>query len=162
LTYGIGRDEQVGWGLTEVLVPLGLAVVLLSAFAFVEARVSEAALVPLSVFRLPVLRAANLVVILMYAALFSMFFFITLYLQQVQGDDALQAGLSFLPITLSVFTGSTLAPRLVARFGVRGVVAAGMVLASAGLLLFTGLRPGSSYAGGVLHGGILSGIGMGL
>ena len=51
----------------------------------------------------------------MYAALFSMFFFVTLYLQQVLGYDALQAGLSFLPMTLSVFTASSLAPRLVAR-----------------------------------------------
>ena len=53
----------------------------------------------------------------MYAALFSMFFFITLYLQQVLGDDPIQAGLSFLPMTLAVFTGSTLAPRLVAGSG---------------------------------------------
>ena len=162
LTYGIVRTDTLGWGSTQVLVPLGLAVVLLSAFAFVEARVSEAPLVPLSVFRLPVLRAANLVVILMYAALFSMFFFITLYLQQVLGDSALQAGLAFLPMTLSVFTGSSLAPRLVARFGVRSVATGGLLLAAAGLLLFTGVRPHASYVGAVLPGGVLSGLGMGL
>ncbi len=135
---------------------------LIAAFLFVELRVAEAPLIPLSIFKLRQLRTANLIVVLMYAALFSMFFFITLYLQQVLGDDPIQAGLSFLPMTLSVFTGSTLAPRLVARFGVRGTVSAGMLAASAGLLLFTGIHPGANYFAAVLPGGVLSGIGMGL
>jgi MFS family permease len=91
-----------------------------------------------------------------------MFFSVTLYLQQVLGDDALQAGLAFLPITLAVFAGSWLAPRLVARFGVRIVITAGLLLATAGLVLFTGFRPTGSYAALVLPGGVLSGLGMGL
>jgi MFS family permease len=117
---------------------------------------------PLSIFRLRQLRTANVIVILMYAGLFSMFFFVTLYLQQVLHDDALQAGLSFLPMTLSVFTGSTLAPRLLARFGLRTVLGAGMMLATTGLLLLTGVTPGGSYFTQVLPGGILCGVGMGL
>src|SRR5205807_7220900 len=141
LTYGIVRTDVLGWGALGVDVPLALAAVLLGAFLYVEGRVSQAPLVPLSIFRRGQLRSANLVVILMYAALFSMFFFVTLYLQQVAGEDALTAGLSFLPVTLSVFTGSSLAPRLVARFGVRPAVSLGMLLASAGLLLLTGLTP---------------------
>jgi MFS family permease len=83
-------------------------------------------------------------------------------LQQVLGDNALQAGLSFLPITLSVFTGSSLAPRLVARLGVRPVVTLGMLFATAGLLVLTAVRPGGSYFSVVAPGGILSGLGMGL
>ncbi len=162
LTYGIVRTTAIGWGSAGVIGPIALAVVLLAAFAVVEGRVARAPLVPLSIFRRAQLRAANLIVVLMYFALFSMFFFITLYLQQVLGDDALEAGLSFLPMTLSVFTGSTLAPRLVARVGVRPVIAAGMLLATAGLVLFTGVRPGASYAGHVLPGAIASGLGMGL
>jgi MFS family permease len=98
----------------------------------------------------------------MYAALFSMFFFVTLYLQQVLGDDALQAGLSFLPTTLAVFTASSLAPRLVARLGIRRVVTIGMLSATAGLLILTGVRPGGSYFTVVLPGGVLAGLGMGL
>src|SRR5581483_799704 len=98
LTYGIVRTDALGWGSSGVLVPLALAALLLGAFWLVESRVAKAPLVPLSIFRLRQLRAANSVVMLMYAALFSMFFFVTLYLQQVLGDDALQAGLSFLPI----------------------------------------------------------------
>ena len=162
LTYGIVRTDTLGWGSAGVLVPLAAAVLLIAAFLLVEGRVADAPLVPLSIFRLSRLRAANLVVILMYAALFSSFFFITLYLQQVLGDDALQAGLSFLPMTLSVFSGSSLAPRLVARFGVRPVVTGGMLCAAAGLMLFTGVRPGGSYFTLVLPGAILSGLGMGL
>ena len=68
---------------------------------------------PLSIFRFAQLRAANLVVVLLYSALFSVCFFLTLYLQQVLDDDAIAAGLSFLPMTLSIFTVSSLAPRLV-------------------------------------------------
>jgi EmrB/QacA subfamily drug resistance transporter len=162
LTYGIVRTDTLGWGSLGVLGPLAAALILIAAFLMVEGRMAEAPLVPLSIFKLSRLRAANLVVILMYAALFSMFFFITLYLQQVLGDDALQAGFSFLPMTLSVFSGSSLAPRLVARFGVRPVVTTGMVLAAAGLLLFTGVHPGGSYFTLVLPGAVLSGLGMGL
>jgi EmrB/QacA subfamily drug resistance transporter len=162
LTYGIVRTDALGWGSSGVLLPLAAAAVLLGAFWLVEAKLAKAPLVPLSIFRLRQLRAANSVVMLMYSALFAMFFFVTLYLQQVLGDDALQAGLSFLPITLSVFTASSLAPRLVARFGVRRVVTAGMITATGGLLLLAGVKPGASYFTAVLPGGVLSGLGMGL
>ncbi len=162
LTYGIVRTDSFGWGSTGVLAPLAVGVLLLGAFLLVEARISRAPLVPLSIFRLRTLRAANTIVVLMYSALFSMFFFVTLYLQQVLGQDALQAGLSFLPMTLSVFTASSLSPRLVARFGVRRVVTTGMLFASGGLLLLTGVHPGASYLSAVLPGGVLAGLGMGL
>jgi EmrB/QacA subfamily drug resistance transporter len=162
LTYAIVRTDMLGWGSTGVLVPLAVALALLGAFAYVEQRVAQAPLMPLSIFGLKQLRTANLVVMLMYMGLFSMFFFVTLYLQQVLRYDALDAGLAFLPVTLSVFGGSTLAPRLVARFGLRAVLTGGMLTATAGLLLFTGVRPGGSYLTEVLPGGILSGLGMGL
>jgi EmrB/QacA subfamily drug resistance transporter len=162
LTYGIVQSNSLGWGSPGVLAPIAAAVVLISSFIFVEQRIARWPLMPLSIFRLRQLRTANVIVILMYAGLFSMFFFVTLYLQQVLHDDALQAGLSFLPITLSVFTGSTLAPRLLARFGLRTALSAGMLTASAGLLLLTGVTPNGSYVSHVLPGGILCGIGMGV
>jgi EmrB/QacA subfamily drug resistance transporter len=162
LTYGIVRTDVLGWSSSGVIVPLALSVILLAGFALVEARVASSPLVPLSIFKRTQLRTANLIVVLMYAALFSMFFFVTLYLQQVLGDNALQAGLSFLPITLSVFTASSLAPRLVARIGVRPVVTLGMLCATGGLLLLTGVRPGGDYFVVVAPGGILAGLGMGL
>jgi EmrB/QacA subfamily drug resistance transporter len=162
LTYGIVRTDSLGWGSIGVLGPLAAAIVLISAFVWVEQHVSSRPLVPLSIFRRVQLRTANIVVVLMYSALFSMFFFVTLYLQQVLGYDALVAGLAFVPITLSVFTGSTLAPRLVGRIGVRWTVTLGMLTAMSGLLLLTGVRPGGSYFALVLPGGMLSGLGMGL
>ena len=161
LTYGIVRTNALGWGSTGVLVPLAVAVALLGSFLYVENR-SQAPLVPLSIFRLGQLRTANLVVVLMYFSMFSSFFFITLYLQQVLHDNALQAGLSFLPMTLAVFTGSTLAARLVARFGLRIAVSTGMLLSTTGLALLTGMHPGGDYATVVLPGAVVAGLGMGI
>lgn len=162
LTYGIVRSDTSGWGSVGVLGPIGVGLALLGLFTFVEGRVARAPLVPLGIFRLRELRAANLVVLLLYAALFSMWFFLTLFLQQVLHDDALQAGLAFVPMTLSVFTASTFAPRLIGRFGARVVLATGMLFAAGGLLLLTGVRPGGAYAPQVLPGGVLSSLGMGL
>ena len=117
---------------------------------------------PLQIFRLTQLRAANLVVVLLYGALFAMFFFVTLYLQQVLGDGPIEAGLKFLPLTGAVFSGSKVAPRLIARFGLRAAVVTGMASATAGLIVLTGVAPGGSYVAVVLPGGILACFGMGL
>jgi EmrB/QacA subfamily drug resistance transporter len=162
LTYGIVRTESLGWGSAGVIVPLATSVGLLAAFVLVEGRVARVPLMALSIFRLAQLRAANTVVILLYAALFGAFYFLTLYMQRVLGHDALRAGLEFLPLTGSVFAGSKIAPRLVGRFGVRAVVVAGMLCSTAGLVLLTSVAPDDSYAGAVLPGGMLACIGMGL
>jgi predicted MFS family arabinose efflux permease len=119
VTFGIVRSEAFGWGSAQVLGPIVAGVLLLALFVLVEGRFARVPLVPISIFRLRALRAANLVVVLMYAALFSMWFFLTLYLQQVLHYDALEAGLAFVPMTLGVVTGSTLAPRMIARSSVR-------------------------------------------
>jgi EmrB/QacA subfamily drug resistance transporter len=162
VTFGIVRTESLGWGATGVLVPLAAGVVLIGSFLLVEGRIASAPLVPLSIFRLARVRAANLVVVLLYMALFSMWYFLTLYLQVVLGDSALDAGLSFLPLTLSVFTASSIAPGLVRRFGVRPVLSAGMLSAAAGMALLSGVTPGGTYVGAVLPGGVLASLGMGL
>jgi EmrB/QacA subfamily drug resistance transporter len=161
ITYGIVRTDTVGWGSPGVLVPLLTGLLLVAAFVYVEARVARAPLVPLSIFRLPQLRAANIVVLLMYAANFPTWFFITLYLQQVLHFSAIEAGLAFLPMTLSIFAGSTLAPRLVARVGARRVITAGMISMMLGMLWLTQITPGGSYLGAVLLGALLTAGGMG-
>ncbi len=160
--YGIVRAEALGWGAAGVLVPLALAALLLGLFALVEGRFASAPLMPLAIFRMPRLRAANLVIALLYSAVFAMWFFLTLYLQEVLGYSAIRAGLSFLPMTLSIVATSALAPRLVARFGVRPVLTAGMLSAAAGLALLIGVRPGGSYFQTVLPGGVLGAAGLGL
>jgi predicted MFS family arabinose efflux permease len=98
----------------------------------------------------------------MYSALFALWFFLTLYLQQILGFSAIEAGLSFLPMTLSVVAGSSLAPRLIARFGVRPTVTGALLLATAGMLLLTEVRPGGTYAAQVLPGGVLSALALGV
>ena len=161
LTYGIVRTDTLGWGSSGVLAPLALGVALLGAFVYVEARVAQAPLVPLSIFRIRRLRAANLIVVLLYAANFPAFFFVTLYLQQVLHYTALEAGLAFLPWTLGIFTGSTLAPRAVARFGARPVIASAMLAMAVGMALLSGIAPGETYIGSVLPGALLTALGMG-
>jgi predicted MFS family arabinose efflux permease len=160
--YGIVRSDTLGWGSTGVLGPLAGAAALLALFALVEGRFASEPLMPLAIFRMPRLRAANLVIALLYSAVFSMWFFLTLYMQQVLHYDALRAGLSFLPMTMSIVATSSLAPRLVARFGVRPVLAVGMTCAAAGLALLTGIRPGAGYLATVLPGGVLGAAGLGL
>jgi EmrB/QacA subfamily drug resistance transporter len=161
LTFGIVRTDTLGWGSPGVLAPLAAGVALLTAFFYVEARVAEAPLVPLQIFRVRRLRAANLIVVLMYAANFPAWFFITLYLQQVLHFTAIEAGLAFLPMTLSIFTGSTLAPRVVARFGARTVIVTAMSAMAAGMVALSGIAPGQSYVGPVLIGSVLTALGMG-
>ena len=160
--YGIVRAESLGWGASGVLGPIAAAAVLLALFTLVEGRFASAPLMPLAIFRMPRLRAANLVIALLYSAVFAMWFFLTLYLQQVLHYSAIRAGLSFLPMTLSIVATSALAPRLVARFGVRPVLTAGMLSAAAGLALLSGVHPGGSYFAVVLPGGVLGAAGLGL
>jgi EmrB/QacA subfamily drug resistance transporter len=162
LVYGIVRTDTLGWGSPGVLIPLAAGLTMLAGFVYVEGKVALAPLVPLSIFRRKRLRAANLVMFLLYSGVFAMWFFLSLYLQQVLHYDALKAGLSFVPMTLSVVLGTTLAPRLAARLGEGRVLALGMLLAGAGLLLLTGVRPGEGYVANVLPGGVLSALGLGL
>jgi EmrB/QacA subfamily drug resistance transporter len=161
LTYGIVRTDTLGWGSSGVLLPLAAGLALLGAFALVEARLAKAPLIPLSVLRFAQLRVANLVVTLLYAAFFPVWFFLTLYVQEVLHYDAIEAGLSFLPMTLSIFAASTLAPRLVGRLGARTVITGGMTVATLGMVLLIGVGPGGTYFGSVLPGALLSAIGMG-
>ncbi|HEY0516143.1 MAG TPA: MFS transporter [Solirubrobacteraceae bacterium] len=161
LTFGIVRTDTLGWGSPGVLAPLLAGVLLLAAFLYVEARVAQAPLVPLSVLRAGQLRIANLVVTLLYAAFFPVWFFLTLYLQQVLHLDAIEAGLAFLPMTGSIFVASTLAPRLVARLGQRAVITAGMAVATIGMVLLVGVDPHGSYWPTVFPGALLASIGMG-
>jgi EmrB/QacA subfamily drug resistance transporter len=160
--FGIVRSESLGWGSIGVLGPLAIAAALLAGFLLVEGRFAAAPLLPLGVLRMARLRGANIVIALLYAGVFSMWFFLTLYMQQVLGYDALKAGLAFIPITLSVALGSTLAPRILARLGVRTVLSAGMLSAALGLGLLTGVRPGGSYLATLLPGGLLAAGGLGL
>ena len=166
LTYGIVTTDRLGWGSLGVVAPVAAGVALLVAFGLYEAKLAShprrVPLMPLSVFRLRNLRAANLVIFLLYAAIFGFWFFQSLYMQGTLGFSALETGVAFVPMTLAVGIGATLAPRLARRFGARAVLAAGMLSATAGEALLIGVHPGGTYLANVLPGGLLGAFGLGL
>jgi len=162
LTYGIVTTDRLSWGSVGVLAPLAAGSALLLSFALYEGRVAREPLMPFSVFRLRTLRAANLVIFLLYAAIFGFWFFQSLYMQGTLHFSALETGLAFVPMTLGVGIGATLAPRLTRRIGARMVLAGGMLSATAGEALLTGVHPGGTYVAQVLPGGMLGAFGLGL
>jgi len=117
---------------------------------------------PLRIFSSRVLSAANATMFLLGAAMFGMWFFSSLYLQQVLGYSPLQAGLAFLPMTLMIIIGSTLASRAVSRLGVRPLLVGGMLAETAGLVLFATVSPGGTYLGDVLAPSLIVAAGIGL
>jgi EmrB/QacA subfamily drug resistance transporter len=166
LTYGIVTTDRLSWGSPGVLGPVAAGAALLVAFALYEARLTRhpqrVALMPLSVFGLRNLRAANLVVFLLYGATFGFWFFQSLYMQGTLGYSALETGIAFVPMTAAVAAGATLAPRLARIVGARWVLAGGMLSATIGEFLLTSVHPGGSYAANVLPGGLLGAFGLGL
>jgi predicted MFS family arabinose efflux permease len=116
----------------------------------------------LSIFRVRSLAVADTVLLLLASGMFGMFFFASLYIQQILGYSPLKAGLAFLPVTAVIMIGAGLAQQLIRRFGVRNVGAFGIALASVGLLLLTQLPVHGSYAGDVLPGLLPLGLGLGL
>jgi hypothetical protein len=162
VVYGIVRSESLGWGSTGVFGSIALGIALLGAFALVEGRLAAAPLLPLAVLRMRRLRAANLVIALLYAGVFSMWFFLSLLMQGVLGYSPLKAGLAFLPITLSVALAATFAPRMVAGVGACRAIAAGMLSSAVGLALLSGVSPGASYLAVLLPGGVIAGAGLGM
>ena len=162
VTYGIVTTDRLSWGSVGVLAPLAAGSALLLSFALYEGRVAREPLMPFSVFRLRTLRAANLVIFLLYAAIFGFWFFQSLYMQGTLHFSALETGLAFVPMTLGVGIGATLAPRLTRRIGARMVLAGGMLSATAGEALLTGVHPGGTYVAQVLPGGMLGAFGLGL
>ena len=161
LVYGIVKAQEKGWTSLHTGGFFALAVALLVAFVVIERRSAEP-LVRLSIFRVPTVRAANVVMFLVAAGLFAMFYFTTLYLQRVLGYSALEAGLAFLPFTAGIIIGAGLSQRLVPMLGAREVPLIGMPMAIVGMLLFMRLQPDGSYVTDILPGIILASIGMGL
>jgi EmrB/QacA subfamily drug resistance transporter len=161
LVYAIVKAQEKGWASAHTLGIGGLAIALLVAFVLIERRSAEP-LVRLSIFRVRTVRAANIVMFLVAAGLFAMFFFNTLYLQRVLGYTPLEAGLAFLPFTAGIIVGAGLSQALVQKVGARELPLIGMVLAVAGMLLFTRLQPDSEYLTDFLPPVILASIGMGL
>ena len=166
LTYGIVTTDRLSWGAPGVLAPVAAGAVLLVAFGLYENHLdrvpTKVALMPLTIFKLRTLRAANLVIFLLYAAIFGFWFFQSLYMQGTLHYSALTTGIAFVPMTAAVGIGATLAPRIAKRIAPRVTLAAGMMFVAVGEFLLTSVHPGGSYAANVLPGGVLGAFGLGL
>ena len=160
--YAIVNGNEIGWRSSQTLGLLAVAVVLLAIFLAIEARVSHP-LMPLGLFRLRNVATANAVGVLWAAALWAWFFISALYMQLVLGYNAMQVGLGFLPANLIIAAFSLgLSARIVMRFGIRGPLTWGMVLAAIALALFSLARVDGSFAIDILPGMTLLGLGAGI
>ncbi|HEY5427869.1 MAG TPA: MFS transporter [Solirubrobacteraceae bacterium] len=162
LVLGIVRTDQTGWGDTSTLIIVGAGIALLIAFVVIEGRLAKTPLMPLRIYRSRTLSAANVIVLLVGGATFGMWFFVSLYLQQVLGYSPIRAGLAFLPMTLCIVIGSTAASRIVARVGAKPLLVVGMILLTAGLAWFSQISAHGTYLGDMLFPSLLAAIGMGL
>jgi EmrB/QacA subfamily drug resistance transporter len=161
LVYALIEAPDAGWGSGQTVGLLAGAAALLAAFVAIELR-SAKPLVPFSIFRLRTLTGANVVGILTGASLFSMFFFISLYMQGVLGYSAIKAGLSYLPLAVTIIIAAGLASTLVTRTGYKPILAAGMVFIAGGLVWFSQISPDGSFLGDVLGPSLLAAVGLGL
>lgn len=160
--YGIVGGNEAGWLSTQTVVLIGAAVALLALFIAIEARAAHP-LMPLTLFAARNVALANVIGVLWAAAMFAWFFLSALYMQRVLGYGPLQVGLAFLPANLIMAAFSLgLSARIVMRFGIRGPIAAGLLIAACGLALFSRAPVDGGFAWHVLPGMTLLGIGAGV
>lgn len=161
LVYGLTRAPSVGWSNARTIAELASAAALLAVFIANEAR-SGAALLPLRTFRLPGIASANAAALLQFSAVIPVFFFLTLYLQQVLGYSALRSGLAFLPLAAGVVAIAPAASRLVSRFGPAPTLIAGPLVFAAGLAYLSRLPVHGTYPTDILPGLAMVAAGAGL
>ena len=160
LVFALVDANEVGWGSTQTILTLAGAALLLAAFVAIELR-SRAPLVPFSIFRIRTITGANVVGLLVGASLFSMFFFISLYMQQVLGYSAIKAGLSYLPLAVTIIVSAGIASQLVTKVGFKPILATGMVLIAAGLVWFSQISVDGSFLTDILGPSLLAAVGLG-
>jgi len=160
LVYGLTRATSDGWGSPVTVGLLGAAAALVAAFVAIESR-SRSPLLPLRIFRLRALSAANATMALVGAVTFSEFFVLTLYVQDVLHYSAVQSGVAFVAFALSVVVASNLAQVVVGRVGVRVTLTSGLVLATISLGLLTRLPVDGHYFWNLFPAFVLGGIGLG-
>jgi Na+/melibiose symporter-like transporter len=160
LVFGLIRGNREGWSSTLIVAMLAGAAVLMAAFLFAQLRV-QSPMLELRLFRKPAFVGASTGAFVLSAAMFAMFLYLTLYIQNILGYSALQSGLRFMPTTLLSFLVAPASGKLAERLGVRWFMAAGLVLVGVGLLLMAGLRPGDDWTA-LLAGFLIAGGGIGL
>ncbi len=161
LVYALVDTVNVGWGSTATVLRLAGAAILISAFLVIERRAVQP-LMPFSIFRLRTLRGANVVGLLIGMSLFSMFFFVSLYVQGVLHYTPIKAGLAYLPLAIGIILSAGAASALVTRFGFKPILISGLLLVAAGLLWFSQVHtPGGSFTHDILGPSLVAAVGLG-
>jgi EmrB/QacA subfamily drug resistance transporter len=161
LVYAMTRATQHGWATTETIGLLAASAALIVGFVVIELR-SKAPLLPMGIFRLRTLAASNISGLLLAAAVFSQFFLLTLYMQQVLHYSALKTGVAYVALTLSIIGFSAVSQALATRIGIRRVLPVGLFLSAAGLVLYAQLPVHGHYFWDLFPAFLLSGIGLAL
>jgi EmrB/QacA subfamily drug resistance transporter len=160
LVFALIQGNEKGWGSTRILGFLIASAVLIVLFVIVERR-QRRPMLDLTLFRRPAFAGASIVAFAVSSAMFSMFLYLTLYIQDVLGYSPLQAGLRFLPITLVSFFVAPISGRLSVRVPIRLLLGCGLLLVSAGLIAMTAVDAGSGWTT-LIPGFLLAGAGVGL
>jgi EmrB/QacA subfamily drug resistance transporter len=162
LVYALVDANDAGWGSTQTLGLSAIALALIGAFYVIERR-QTAPLVPFpGIFRIRTITGINISAVLVAASLFSMFFFISLYMQNVLGFSPIETGLAYLPLAVGIIIAAGGSAGLVTRFGFKPVLVSGLVITAAGLIWFSQIDANGSYVGDVLFPSLLAAVGLGL
>jgi EmrB/QacA subfamily drug resistance transporter len=159
LVFALIRGNDDGWESVKIVTLLVAAVALLAAFAAIELR-RDQPMLDLRLFRVPTFTGAQIVAFSIHASMFSMFLYITLYMQNVLGYSPLETGVRFLPVSLLSFLAAPIAGKLAERYPVRAFLGGGLGLVGVGLLLMSGIDPSDDWTT-LLAGFIAAGIGIG-
>ena len=160
LVYGLVRAPVAGWGSLQTIFTLIGSAILIVAFAVNELR-SRNPLVPLAILRVKGLVAADLTQLIAFSGFFSMFFYATLYMQEILGYSPLKAGAAYLPITAGFAIAGAMASQLVTRIGTRPVVVVGCLIAAAGIWYVSRVPLHGSYVSDLLPGFLVMSLGAG-
>jgi EmrB/QacA subfamily drug resistance transporter len=160
LVYALVDTVNAGWTSTQTISLVALSLVLIATFLAIERR-STHPLVEFGIFRNRTLTGANIVALLVAMALFSMFFFVSLYMQNVLGYDALKAGLAYLPLAFGIIVSAGAASVLVTRIGFKPTLIMGLLLTAGGLIWFSQVSPDGKYVSDILPASLLAAVGLG-
>ncbi len=159
LVYGMTRATQHGWGTSATIALLAASTALVASFFVIESR-TKAPLLPLRILRLRTLAGSNLSALIATSAVFSQFFLLTLYMQQVLHYSALKTGVAYIGLTVTTIALSAVAQGLVTKLGVRRVLPVGLALSTVPLVLFARLPVHGHYFWNLFPGFVLSGLGL--
>ncbi|MFE2350327.1 MFS transporter [Kitasatospora cineracea] len=161
LIFTLGESTHVGWGSARTIGSLVGVAVLLALFLTIESKVSSP-MMPLRIFRLKTMRTANLSAVLTFGTFSALFFFASLFMQNVYGYSPLKAGFAYVPLAVSVAVGAGVASGMIAKVAAKPLVMVGLTVTVAGLLLMWNAPAGGSYPTSLLPAFVLLGLGCGI